>query len=97
MTVHEVNPHLDRVRRIRKIAGQSLSQHMRRHGNALGGFAIVTWNECGEVQSAYYTATGPISESLMPVYVHDALNRHVAVRLTERARTNQITGDDEPA
>lgn len=90
----EIAPATERARRIKKILGRVLRLHMDFHGADFAGFAIVTWDMTGGAHSGYFTEHGMVSESLMPAYVHDALNRHLAVVLAERTQSDIITPDD---
>ena len=57
-------------------------------GDDIAGFALVVWDRDGDMRSAYDAERGPIRAALVPTLVSDALNRHVAVMLTEeRMRT----------
>jgi len=59
-------------------------------GNDIAGFAIVVWDQNGEMRTSYNTARGPIGPALVPTLVSDALNRHVAVKLAEE----RLAGND---
>jgi hypothetical protein len=89
----EIDPGADRAQRVRRIIGRSLQNHLREHGDEIAGFAFVTWDMRGEATSGYMTEVGPIGESLMPAFVKDALQRHLAVVLVERTQSMPITGD----
>jgi hypothetical protein len=52
-------------------------------GDDIAGFALVVWDQNGEIRTSYNTARGPIGPALVPTLVSDALNRHVAVKLAE--------------
>jgi hypothetical protein len=52
-------------------------------GDDIAGFAIVVWDQRGEMRTSYNTTRGPIGPALVPTLVSDALNRHVAVKLAE--------------
>ena len=52
-------------------------------GDQIAGFAIVVWDERGDMRSAYDATRGPIGPALVPTLVSDALNRHVAVKMAE--------------
>jgi hypothetical protein len=52
-------------------------------GDEISGFAIVVWDNQGDLRSAYDATRGPIGPALVPTLVSDALNRHVAVKLAE--------------
>jgi hypothetical protein len=47
-------------------------------GGDVSGYAIVAWTSEGELRSVYHTGRGLIRPAIIPVLVHDALNRHVA-------------------
>lgn len=59
-------------------------------GDEIAGFAIVVWDQNGEMRTSYNTARGPIGPALVPTLVSDALNRHVAVKLAEE----RLAGND---
>jgi hypothetical protein len=59
-------------------------------GDDIAGFAIVVWDQNGEMRTSYNTARGPIGPALVPTLVSDALNRHVAVKLAEE----RLAGND---
>lgn len=59
-------------------------------GDDIAGFAIVVWDQNGEMRTSYNTARGPIGPALVPTLVSDALNRHVAVKLVEE----RLAGND---
>lgn len=88
----QVDPGRARTKRIRRIFGQCLRAALEQHGDNLAGFAIVAWDMRGSVHSSYATDVGPIGESLMPAVAHDALNRHVAVAISQRSSSILIDG-----
>jgi hypothetical protein len=57
-------------------------------GDGISGFAIVVWDQNGEMRTSYNAARGPIGPALVPTLVSDALNRHVAVKLAEERLTD---------
>jgi hypothetical protein len=59
-------------------------------GDDIAGFAIVVWDQNGEMRTSYNAARGPIGPALVPTLVSDALNRHVAVKLAEE----RLAGND---
>ena len=59
-------------------------------GDDIAGFAIVVWDQNGEMRTSYNTTRGPIGPALVPTLVSDALNRHVAVKLVEE----RLAGND---
>jgi hypothetical protein len=52
-------------------------------GDEIAGFAVVVWDQNGDMRTSYSAARGPIGPALVPTLVSDALNRHVAVKLAE--------------
>jgi hypothetical protein len=94
--LYEARPDLVSQRKRRRIAGKAMSQAISTHGNDLTGFALVTWNSRGDCHSSYLADYGPISRSLMPSYVKDALQRHVTINMAESLTPGFIDGD-EPA
>jgi hypothetical protein len=65
------------------------------HGDYLSGFALVTWDRSGQMESAYMAGHGPHGWASIPGQVRDALNRHMAVELAQHS-TPIWLGDDEP-
>jgi hypothetical protein len=59
-------------------------------GDDIAGFAIVVWDQNGDMRTSYNAARGPIGPALVPTLVSDALNRHVAVKLAEE----RLAGND---
>jgi hypothetical protein len=82
----------DRKRQDARDMRQSLFQRCRAAADQLGdnisGFALVVWDNHGDLRSAYDAARGPIGPALVPTLVSDALNRHVAVKLAEERLTD---------
>lgn len=52
-------------------------------GDDISGYALVVWDKVGDLRSAYNAARGPIGPGLVPTFVSDALNRHLAVMLAK--------------
>lgn len=92
--LREVTPNKVRARKTRLIMGRTLRHHLSAFGDDVAGFALVTWDMRGGAQSAFLTVNGMVSASLMPSFVHDVLNRHVAVDLAQREEINLVTPDD---
>lgn len=90
--IHEIDPGADRAQRVRRIIGRVLKKHFADHGSEIAGFALVSWDMRGEATSGYFTEVGPVGESLMPSFVKDALQRHLAVVLVERTGSDRISG-----
>lgn len=90
--LHEIRPDKEALATRRRIIGRSLRHALAHHGDGFCGFALVTWNHQGGAYSGYLAEYGVIGESLMPAYVHDALNRHVAVVVAERGRSEPLDG-----
>ena len=61
-------------------------------GDGFAGFALVVWDERGDMRTAYDATRGPIGPALVPTLVSDALNRHVAVKLAEQSLSNKEGG-----
>lgn len=51
-------------------------------GDDVAGFALVVWDNEGNMRSAYDASRGPIRATLVPTLAGDALNRHVAVMIS---------------
>lgn len=83
----------DRAQEVRRILGRSIKSAIEKHGGDIGGFALVTWDMRGNAQSAMLDDVGPIAMALVPTYVHDALNRHVAVTVALAHGPGLITGE----
>jgi hypothetical protein len=58
-------------------------------GDDIAGFALVVWDQRGDMRTAYDAERGPISFALVPTLVSDALNRHVAVKIAEQQIAEQ--------
>lgn len=52
--------------------------------------AFVVWDMRGAARTVYSTETGPFSFSMVPAFVHDALNRHVAVVIAQETAAEPI-------
>ena len=91
MLVTEIDPATDRAGKVRRILGQAVKRALDQHGDGLAGFALVSWDMLGDANSAYFTEFGMVGEGLMPTYVHDALNRHLAAVIVERSQTYRVT------
>jgi hypothetical protein len=89
----EVAPDKHRARKARLILGRVIRDAIDFHGTDFAGFALVTWDMRGGAHSGYFAEVGMVSESLMPTFAHDALNRHLAAVIAERASSNRIDGD----
>ena len=94
MSVRAVTPADDRAKLVRKALARSVRSALRTHSNDVAGFALVTWDMRGSVESSFLCESGMVSPSLMPSYVKDALNRHVAV-LTAQTSTSKPTSKDD--
>ena len=62
-------------------------------GVDLRGFALVSWGHRGNTHASSFTMEGPVSSSLMPSFVGDVLNRHVAVSIAKGDGPGIITGE----
>lgn len=89
-SVVDVDFRADRAANVRAILNNSVADAFEVQGDDLAGFALVTWDPRGGAQSAYFTSEGPVSDSLMPVYVADVLSRHVTVAVAERTESRPI-------
>lgn len=87
------DPRNDRARRLRRILGRSVGTALGDGVAQMVGFALVSWDERGQCTTSYYAASGPVGDNLMPSFVHDALQRHVTVRIAQETSTTQITGE----
>lgn len=90
--LYAVAPGNARARHVRRILGSAIRSHIRQQGDDIAGFALVTWDMRGGACGAYLTDVGPVATTLLPTYVHDVLNRHVAVELA--VGTEVVTGDE---
>lgn len=94
MSVVEIKPDKENTRSVRRIIGRSLHQHLVEHGDTLAGFALVTWDHRGECVTAFSSGGSPVGRSLVPGYVSDALNRHIAIVVaSERTAVSVDPGD----
>jgi hypothetical protein len=91
MSVVAVDPQTARAGRVRRLLGQALKAAFYDHGESLAGYALVTWDMRGACHTGYLATHGVVSESLMPALVHDALNRHVAVNISQRTQSEELT------
>jgi hypothetical protein len=55
-------------------------------GGDVSGYALVAWTIEGELRSIYHTGRGLIRPAIIPVLVHDALNRQVAQDIAAPSR-----------
>lgn len=89
--LHAITPGADRARQVRRVLGEAVRRAFRTHDDGFAGFALVTWDMQGGACSSYAAEAGPVAEALVPTYVHDVLNRGVAVALAGGA--DEITGE----
>jgi hypothetical protein len=90
---YEIKPASDRAKNVRLIFGRCVRSALACMGVDIAGFALVVWDMRGEVRTAYLTEYGLVGRSLMPTYVHDALQRHVTKDVIEECTSEQVTGD----
>lgn len=55
--------------------------------------AFVVWDMRGEARTVYAAEYGPFGHSMLPAFVHDALNRHVTAVVLQENAVEPI-GDD---
>lgn len=79
MTIRSIDPANERSSGVLQQLQDRVAEATAEHGQSLAGFALVTWDMCGDIRSAYEADNGPVRMALMPAIVHDALNGHVAV------------------
>ena len=91
MALHVIEPRVARQKRLRRILGRSVRSAL---SGEIAGFALVTWDARGDAHTSYCVDSGPVGHRLMPAFVHDALQQHVAVTLSQEARTTSTTGDE---
>lgn len=94
MPIHRINPRAAQARRVARVMVRSLHQHMMGQGEHLAGFAIVSWDGRGEVQTSFQTSTGPIGRSMLGPFVGNALTQHVAASLAEESGVIVLPSDD---
>jgi hypothetical protein len=82
---------------VRRILGACIRSNLETHGEDLAGFAIVSWDMRGTSHSSYFTENGPFSRSMLPAYVADALNRHLAVVMVQEGLASEQILPDDPA
>jgi hypothetical protein len=92
MTVREFRPDLSDLAQRRRILVAAVRDSFRSHGEDFAGFALVTWDARGNADSAFYADTGPVAESMVPLFAHDVLNRHVAVKAAAAQTVYPLTG-----
>jgi hypothetical protein len=81
--IHEIRTRADLAAHHRRILGRCVRSALQEHGTKLAGFALVSWDMRGAVVSSFLADSGPVARSLMPTFVHDALNRHLAVSMAK--------------
>lgn len=92
MTVVAIDPKRNRARRVGHNLVRSVNKHLYQQGSDLAGYAMVSWDARGECSSSYFSADGPVGRSLLPSFVKDALNRHLAVNLVEEGASDPGDG-----
>lgn len=90
--LYEVTVGAERVKRVRRIMGRSLKRSIDGMGDDLAGFAMVVWDMRGGATTTYLAHDGMVGRSLMPAYVHDALQRHVTCDVIEDCTADIISG-----
>jgi hypothetical protein len=90
MTVHEINPGRDRARAVRDDLFRAMRAAIKEEPDALAGFALVVWDGRGECFTAISHQSGPIGQSMVPLYVANVLNQHVAVSVAEMGLAQPI-------
>lgn len=90
MSLVEIKPATDTSRRVRVEIAQALRIVREEHGHRLRGFALVAWDHRDAVVSAHSTDNGPISQGMLPVFVQDALNRHIAVSMSHTTEPEEL-------
>jgi hypothetical protein len=83
----------DRAKKVRRILGRCVKSAIDAHGGDIAGFALVSWDMRGNARSAILDNVGPVAMALVPTYVHDALNRHVAIELARSSAPEEVTGE----
>jgi hypothetical protein len=79
------------INRKRKADAKAVYTRLKTHikdfsevlGEDIGGFALIMWNKEGSTQVDLSADIGAIGPSMVPVFAHDALNRHVTVVMLE--------------
>jgi len=88
--IREIRPAQDATRRLLDVLGE-LGEKISDEGYIAGAFVV--WGPRGEVHTVYDTRSGPVSKCLMPTFVHDALNRHVAVAIAQSCTAESLDED----
>ncbi len=83
------NRNADAARKMRASLFQRCRAAIEQVGDEISGFALVVWDKEGNLRSAYDASCGPISAPLVPTFVADALNRHIAVMIAEARRVEE--------
>lgn len=52
--------------------------------------AFVVWDMRGAARTVYSAEIGPFAHSMVPAFVHDALNRHLAVVIAQETMVEPI-------
>lgn len=82
------------AKHVRKVMHACVRRSFELFGDDISGFALVSWNRRGEMDSAYLVGHGPHAFASIPGQVHDALNRHMAVELAQDCQPTFIDGDE---
>lgn len=83
MTLRTVDPRSAYADSCRSDLNSQVNACCDLHGDDIAGYALIVWDRRGGCRTALWTHEGPVSMALAPTYVGDALNRHVAVMLSQ--------------
>ena len=85
MTIEEVGlkQRMERSSAMYKALQETCDNTIRESRGDLSGFAVVAWESDGSAISSFKCDRGMVSRSLVPAFVHDVLNRRVAMEIAE--------------
>jgi hypothetical protein len=79
----EIKPKKEKSERLRALIRGSIKAAIDGLGDKISGYALMVWDGRGKIYSSISTEHGPISQELLPTFIHDALNRHVSLNLMD--------------
>lgn len=94
MTVRRINPRAKQARRVGQVMVKSLHVHLEGQGEHLSGFAMVSWDARGAVQTSFMCSSGPVSRCLVGTFVGNVLTQHVAASMAQECGVEVIPPDD---
>lgn len=71
--IRRINPRRDRAQFVARSLRTASKSLISEFGDNLAGFAIVSWDMCGNSGAAYSAKEGPVSDALVPDYARTQL------------------------